>query len=60
MLATVGFFKVFELPPRIPIVVILPVMMQSFRIIVELWLWYVFTKGLRQVAITKKNKKGLV
>jgi hypothetical protein len=70
-LAAAGFFQVFTLPPRIVIIVILPViavliisftakfkkviravpphwlvMMQSFRIAVEFWLWYAFMKGL--------------
>jgi hypothetical protein len=69
--ATGGFFEVFTLPPRIAVVVILPViaililsftkkykeliraipphwllMIQSFRIVVEGWLWYAFVKGL--------------
>jgi hypothetical protein len=71
VLAVAGFFDVFTIPPRIVVVVILPVlailvysftanfkkliravpphwllMMQSFRIVVEIWLWYAFAEGL--------------
>lgn len=71
LLAAAGFFKVFGLPPRIPVVVILPViatlifsftkrakellravpvhllmMIQSFRIVVEIWLWYSLGQGI--------------
>jgi hypothetical protein len=70
-LAGAGFFQFFSLPPRVPLVVLIPVvtvlifaytkkcreflhtvpphwlvMIQSFRVVVEVWLWYAFEKRL--------------